>query len=351
MAYKNTTNKKIRVLMTAVGAPGAPDIIELLRDDPRVYILGMDINRDIAGRYLVDKFIKNLPGNHPNFSKYLLKTAIKEKINVVFPLSTDELLSLSKNIKIFQHYGIPICVSDHKTISIANDKAKLYKYFKGENFVPKYEIPTSVDDLEKKIYKMGFPEKEICIKPSISHGSRGFKILTNNIRKYGYDISRKPNNVYLDIKILMDSLSKSSFPLDILLSEYLPGEEWGIDAFIDPINKKRIIITRNNGLVQSSAIKIGKLEKNNSLINIGRRITNKLNFKYVINIDVKFDLNNQPKVIEINPRVPATIKLASRAGNNLPLLSIKRALGEKCRIKPVEYGRAIYFYKTSLVKS
>lgn len=341
--------KKIKVLVTAIGAPGGADIIELLREDPRIYILGMDVDKDIASKYLVDKFIVNLPGKNNKFSEYLLNIALKEKIDVIFPLSTDELLSLSRNIKLFERFHIPICISDFRTISIANNKAKLYEYFKGEDFIPKYEIPNSIRDLEEKIYRLGFPNKDVCVKPFISHGSRGFRVITNDVKKYGYSQFQKPYNFYISFDVFMNSIKKNGLP-NVILVEYLPGEEWGIDIFIDPIDKNKIITTRNNGLVRASSIKVAKLEKNDLLINIAEKILDKLDFKYILNIDVKFTLDGRPKIIEINPRVPATVKLVSKAGNNLPLLSIKRAIGEKCRINPVEYGKRIYFYKKSIVR-
>lgn len=341
--------KSITVLVTAIGAPGAPDIIELLREDPRINILGMDIDDNAAGKCLVDKFAISLPGGCDEFPGYLLDIALREKADVIFPLSTDELLLLSKNIDLFKKHNIGVCISDFRTISVANNKVKLYEYFKEEEFVPEYEVPSSIEDLERKIYRLGFPDKTICVKPFISHGSRGFRVITNDIREYGYSVSQRPHNIYISFDAFMGSIKENGLP-DIFLTEFLPGEEWGIDIFVNPVNAEKIIATRNNGLVLSSAIKVGKLERNDSLIAIGEKITNKLAFKYILNIDIKFDSNNHPKIIEINPRVPATIKLLSKAGNNLPLLSVKAALGEKCEIKPVEYGKKIYFYKTSIVK-
>lgn len=341
--------KRITVLVTAIGAPGAPDIIELLREDPRINILGMDVDENAAGKYLVNKFAVNLLGGCDEFPGHLLDIALREKVDVVFPLSTDELLLLSKNIDLFKEHNIGVCISDFRTISIANDKLKLYEYFRAEDFVPDYEVPESVEDLEKKIYKLGFPDRDVCVKPLVSHGSRGFRVITNDIRKYGYSVSQRPHNIYISFDTFIVSVKENGLP-DIFLNEFLPGEEWGIDIFVDPVNAEKIIATRNNGLVLSSAIKVGKLERNDSLIDIGERITNKLAFKYILNIDIKFDLNNHPKIIEINPRVPATIKLLSKAGNNLPLLSVKRAMGEECEINPVEYGKKVYFHKTSVVK-
>ena len=60
--------KNINVLVTAVGAPGAPDIIFLLKEDSRIRVIGLDINENAVGRYLVDDFNLNLPGSHDMFS-------------------------------------------------------------------------------------------------------------------------------------------------------------------------------------------------------------------------------------------------------------------------------------------
>lgn len=339
--------KDMNVIVTAIGAPGAPDIIALLRKDTRLRLIGMDMNDRVAGRYLVDKFVKNLPGSSPEFIDHILKTAIEYDVNVVFPLSTDELLAFSKAKSRFDRHGIGLCVSDYETIRIANDKVALYRYFKGEDFVPGFQIPADSCQLETCIRQLGYPERDVCVKPFVSHGSRGFRLITADIKKTGYSISARPYNPYISLEAFLNSFQSSWQP--VFFSEYLPGQEWGIDMFVDPVTGERVIATRNNGDVQSSAISLGKLEKNEALIDIGNRIADKLRFSYIINIDIKYDIHNHPKIIEINPRVPATIHLLSEAGNNLPLISVWRAAGQDCPLAPVEYGKTVYFYKRSIV--
>lgn len=338
---------KCNVIVTAIGAPGAPDIISLLRKDSQINIIGMDVNEDVAGRYFVNKFARNLHGSDPAFVGHILQTALENDVDVIFPLSTDELLAFSKAREQFEQAGIALCVSDYETIKIANDKASLYRYYQDYDFIPGYQVPSNSEEVEACMHKLGYPANDVCVKPFTSHGSRGFRIITSDSKKLQYSVNARPYNHYIGLDAFLQFTQSVWQPL--FFSEYLPGAEWGIDIFVDPQSGESLIATRNNGDVKSSAISLGKLEKKEELIDIGQKIIDQLEFKYIINIDIKYDKDDKPKVIEINPRVPATVRLLSEAGNNLPLISVKRALGIECPLVPVEYGRTVYFYKQSVV--
>ena len=346
--------QRINLMLTAVGAPGAPNIIEMIRKNRIINILGLDINEDVAGKQLVDNFKKNIRGDDPGFARYLLEVAMKENIDVILPLSTDELLNLSRDVHLFQENGINVCISSHETIMIANNKLKAYDFFKNYSFIPKYRKPASLSEMRESIFEMGYPEKPVCIKPHVSHGSRGFRIITNEISRYGYSIDCRPNNSYMNLDTLILSIEAiygDDFP-DIYVVEYLPGDEWGIDIFIDPLTGGKYIATRNNGEVTQSAISKGKMVKNDDLFEIAEVITDNLSFSYGLNIDIKYSEEMLPKVVEINPRLPATIKLVCESGWNFPLMSIMRAFDPSYPIPEIDqlrYGSSIYFYKESMV--
>ena len=113
----------------------------------------------------------------------------------------------------FSEKGIRVCISDYKTISISNDKLKVYDFFKKEAFIPKYQVPRSFNDIERKLNKMGFPEVDICVKPFVSHGSRGTRIITDNINKYGYSIQKRPFNIFIGYNEFINSLNKKLPPI------------------------------------------------------------------------------------------------------------------------------------------
>jgi carbamoyl-phosphate synthase large subunit len=59
-----------------------------------------------------------------------------------------------------------------------------------------------------------------------------------------------------------------------------------------------------------------------------------LGLNAVVSLSFKHDSNGEPKLIEINPRIPFSILCALGGGVNLVALAVRQALGE--RIEPVE---------------
>ena len=57
-----------------------------------------------------------------------------------------------------------------------------------------------------------------------------------------------------------------------------------------------------------------------------------------VDLDFKFDENGHPKLMEINPRLAATLSPIKAAGVNLLYLRVKQLLGEELPECEVNYG-------------
>jgi carbamoyl-phosphate synthase large subunit len=58
-----------------------------------------------------------------------------------------------------------------------------------------------------------------------------------------------------------------------------------------------------------------------------QRVASALGLHYLHNIQFRRDAQGQPRLLEINPRIPGTISLTVQAGLNLPLYAFCMALG------------------------
>lgn len=346
---KDHMSNGINLLLTAIGCPGGPSIIKSLRQDKHVKIVGTDMKEDVPARYLVDKFYRVPPGRNENYIEEMLKIIEKEKIAAILPLATFELAPLSKHKHLFEQKGCEICVSDYDAIKIANDKATLYSSFSEEDFIPKFRIPTDWKDMEKKIKELGFPEKSVVIKPFVSHGSIGLRIIDNKRDLFDLYINEKPNSVYINKSIIKETFKDRPIE-NLILTEYLPGKEYGVDLLLDPKTNKVISgIVRDNGEVELSGVSSGKSIHDEKLFMIGKYIGEKIKLSYAINVDFKLDESEKPKVIEVNPRLPATSFLSNISGLNLPLLSVYLALGKEIKVPKIERGLRIYSYRGFIV--
>ena len=341
--------RKINVLLTAIGCPGGPSIIDSLREDPSIRITGTDMRKNVPGKFLVDAFYVVPPGKSESYITEMLSIVEKEKIDVILPLATFELNSLSENSSLFGEYGCKICISNKEALDISNNKFKLYNKFKKEKFTPEHFIPNSLDDLKNKMCLLGFPDKRVVIKPFVSHGSIGLRIIDNEIDLYDQYINYKPSSISIPAEML-DFIFKERDINDILLSEYLPGKEMGVDLLLDPKSNKVIKgIVRDNGDVLFSEVSNGFIVEEKKLLSMATEIAEEIGLSYVVNFDFKYDYNGEPKLLEINPRMPATSYLATASGLNLPLLSIYLAMNINFDLKPLKRDLRIYSYRGFMV--
>ena len=337
--------KPIKVLMTAVGAPGAPGIIKSLRKngEREIEIIGTDMNPNAVGFAMVDKYYIVPSGRADNFVGSVKEITKAEKIDVVLPLSTYELWAFSNSKNGFE---IPIMVSSPFSIEIANDKGKVYDYLSNvglENAVPQYLLADSLETFTSGVRKLGFPDEPVCFKPPISKGSRGFRILDNTKDKLDLLLNYKPDATYASFEEMISVLEKASpFPT-LLLCEYLPGKEYSVDLLCRE-GKSLIVVPRLRAETKGGISFRGTIEFNEELIYIAKQIAKALNLDYNINIQFRYSTENQPKLLEINPRVSGTIVMNTGAGINLPYLGVKLALGETFEIPQVRWGTSMTRY-------
>ena len=117
--------KSIRVFITGAGAPGAPGIIKSLRKvtERKIEISGGDANPgNSVGAGLLDKIFQIPFPESPDFIERVLGLCVNEKVDVILPLVTRELIVFALNKDLFKRNGISVSVSDPEPLRIANNK-------------------------------------------------------------------------------------------------------------------------------------------------------------------------------------------------------------------------------------
>lgn len=307
--------------MTGGGAPGAAGIIRCLKMDSRIQLLVGDANPEAVGRYLNEAFIELPLASDPDFIDRLLAISIERKIDVLFPLVTRELFKLAGEKERFLQHGIRIIVSDDESLRIANDKSALVDHLKKHHIlVPEFKIVHSLEELELAAIELGYPQKNVVVKPSVSNGSRGVRVLSEQIDEYDLLMNYKPSNLYSSLSKIKSTFEGKPFP-EFLVSEYLPGDEFTIDTLVFQGEPYCIVPRRRLKMVEGISTK-GRFEKNETIIEYARAIISSMNLSGPIGIQVKQAEDGQFKVLEINPRIQGTSVSALGAGINLPLNAV-----------------------------
>jgi carbamoyl-phosphate synthase large subunit len=336
----------MRVLVTACGAPGAPGIIKSLRTvkEREIELVGTDMNPRAVGFGMVDRGHTVPAGWAPDFVDELLEVVRREKVDVVLPLSTSELVPLSLNRRRFEEIGTKVCVSSAEAIRVANNKVNLYRFLKENGVVvPDFREASTFEEFSGAVRELGYPDTPVCFKPEVSNGGRGFRVLQANADKLHLLLKTKPSNTVATWEDVAPILSAANpFP-KLLVSEYLPGMEYSADLLLRG-GESLVTIPRSRDVIKLGIAFIGRVEKNGAIIEQAERIARLIGLDYNINMQFKYSQDGIPKIIEINPRVSGTIVLCTGAGVNLPWLAVQLALGETPVIPEPKWGTLMVRY-------
>ena len=321
--------------MTGGGAPGAPGIIRCLKENKSFHITLADANPDAVGRFLCDDFETIPVASDASFITDVLAVCRKKEIKIILPLVTKELIPFSKHIKEFEEKGINVLVSPSHSLEIANNKSRLYEFLEWRGIpVPAFRVVESVDQFKTAVEELGYPLKPVCFKPSVSNGSRGFRIVSEQMNELDLLFNYKPTSTYLSLPDSIRILSSGFFP-ELLISEYLPGEEYSVDCIAKHGQPVLIVPRLRKRMINGISVE-GEFVKDETIISYCIQIITALSLHGNIGIQVKRSATGQFLILEINPRVQGTISAALGAGVNLPELAVKQELNLPISSKELE---------------
>ena len=126
------------------------------------------------------------------------------------------------------------------------------------------------------------------------------------------------------------------FP-ELLVMKSLPGNEYTVDLLADH-GKVLYIAGRNNTQMMMSIAQESILQENAHAFEIAAQVVEGLGLDGVIGMDFIFDENGVAQLMDVNPRIDATVSIFAAGGLNLPYLCIKKMLGEELPKVDVRYG-------------
>lgn len=320
----------ITVLVTGGGAPGIAGTLYALRNNPdgtRVKIVTCDVHDNVVGKYLADAFCVVPPAESPDFIEALLEIAIREKVDVILPQVTRELLPLAENISRFKTQGIAVAIASKKAIERANDKWSVLQVARACGVPgPQSRLTYSEDELKRTVAVFGYPERKVVVKPRLSNGLRGLRILSEETQNVDQFLREKPGSLEIRLKELIAILRNGQWP-ELIVQEFLPGEEYTVDVFRG--HHGAVAIPRLREKVRSGITFQAKVELRNDLQEFALKLAEELDLQYAFGFQFKLSGTGVPKLLECNPRVQGTMVTALFTGCNVIWWAVREALGEE----------------------
>lgn len=323
--------RQVTVLITTATGLGYPGYVKALKSvkERKIRVIGTASEKLAIGFLFVDKSYVTPHAKKKNFIKAMLGVCKKEKVDVVIPTAPWELTKFAKNIDFFEKNGIKLCISSAESIKITLDKRLLFEKCKQVGVpVPKYYLVRNLREFKKAVSLLGYPKKEVCFKPAMSAGSRGFRILSKKADYFDLLLRQEGGSIYKTLGSTIAILKlKKSFP-NLLVMEFLPKGEYSVDGLANK-GKALILIPRIREKIAMGVSIKGKCVPHKRIIKLSEKITKLLKLHGVFGLQFRLDRKGVPKIIEINARPHGSLIFSIAAGPNLLYLAVKLLLGEE----------------------
>ena len=312
--------QKRNILVFPCGSEIALDIHSSVKYSTYFNLIGAN-SVDDHGKYVFDDYIDGIPFvNDPEFIPTLAKIVKERNIDAIYP-AMDTVITMTKLHE--EELGCKVIAPLAETTEICLSKKLTYEKLQGVVNIPKVYDPLSISSEE-------FP---VFAKPIVGYSAKGTKKLN----------SQEEVNAFLEGKVNM------------LVVEYLPGEEFTVDCFTDKEGNLLYSGARKRNRV-SNGISVNTYfaENQNEFEELATKINSKIRFRGAWFYQVKRNKNGNLTLLEIAARLGGSSLLSRAIGVNFALLTLFDAFDYKVGVFKNDYevvlDRALESkYKTNLV--
>ncbi len=284
-------------------------------------IIATDCSNLAPAVYEADAFYLVPRITTPGYLDVILDICQKEQITGVFSLIDPELSLLAKERDRFLALGVTPIVSDYELVETCFDKYRMFEMLQD------MQIPTARCYMDKEAFYRAEEAGEISY-PVFVKPVRGSASI--HINKVG---SKK------EIEVLCDLYD------DLMIQEYMDGQEYGADVYVDMISGKCTdIFVKKKIKMRAGETDKSVSYKDDTLFRIIRDFAEKCGFRGMIDIDI-FMIDGVYYISEVNPRFGGGYPHAYACGANMPGAVIRNLEGRENAVRIGAYAEGICMMK------
>ena len=257
------------------------------------------------------------------------------KIDIIIPTATVELELMAKYKPFFENQGIMVSVASPECIAVANNKIELQKHY--SSLMPKQMIPTCYADAVDFLRTIRIGNK-MCCKLSDHAGGNGFAIVDDEKARDITLFNKLGENRYISMDDLCEVLGQRK--TTVILQEYVDGKDYSVSVLA--VNGKVTHIVGYIGHQMSyGAIIDGEIAYNQQAYEIVEKLVKELDLDGNACFDFRITPEGEVVLLEVNPRVNASLPFVWKAGVNMLYLRCKNLLGDYSDIgqfQKIEFG-------------
>jgi carbamoyl-phosphate synthase large subunit len=271
-----------------------------------------------VGRHLCDEFELVPAGSDPGYADAVLDLCHRHGATVVLPQSSFDLPGLADARVRFATEGVTAMVASPDAVRRANDNGETFALLEACGVRgPEWRRVRGGAALAEAARELGYPARDVCMKPVVSSGSRGFRILSAGVDRRHQLLHERPGALAMRLDDVVEILGDDD--TELLVMELVQGEERTVDGFA---RDGRVILGHpktREGMRAGLAMYFRTLD-DPWLDDVAARVVGELRLDHFFNVQLVGE-----RVIEINPRISTIVY---QPDFNLPWLGVRYALGE-----------------------
>lgn len=282
------------VLIFPAGSEIGLEINNALKYSKFITVFGAT-SEDDHSRYVYENYISNLAYvGDKKLIEQLNEIIERYKIDFIYPAHDSAVLYFTEQEA---ELNAKVITSPLETVDVCRSKVKTYTYLKDQYFVPKtYQGPEEIT------------EYPVFIKPAVGQGAQGAKKIESR-RDLIHELERGEKK-------------------ELVICEYLPGEEYTIDCFTDRKGALRVSKIRDRRRIRNGiSVCSGVLGIDEEVQEIASILNKRFQFNGAWFFQLKKNKRGEYRLLEISPRIPGTMGVSRNLGINFPLLTIYNHLG------------------------
>lgn len=275
-------------------------------------IVSTDADPLSPGFFLADAYATLPLISDPQFFLRALEVIEREEISLILPTSGFDILVYSQHKAELERRGVTVIVSDPPALENCVDKWKFYQ-------LTRERFPQPRTTLDPQL-GVEFP---CFVKPVRGKGSRGIALCHT-------------------AEDLAEQLTKQS---DLLIQEYLPGEEYSIDVLSDLQGNPLVAVPRVRLATKEGISVKGRVFHDPDIQRVCMDLARVLNLKGPSCMQMRRAATGEVKFLEVNPRMGGGTIFTTLAGVNFAQLQVELAAGNPVEIPPFRDITVLRYYE------
>lgn len=288
-------------------------------------VIAADCNQLAPALYEADQYYLVPRIDADNYLEQILQICRKETISGVLSLIDPELSLLARNAKQFMTAGATVIGSSYALCEMAMDKWQMYQWLCTHRY-PCAKTFNEKETFYEAVIK-GAIKYPVIVKPAKGSASAAVT------KAYGHE--------------MVEALSAQHE--NLLIQEFLHGQEIGADCYVDLLSGEVISIFTKKKL----AMRAGETDqavsiKDKRLFYLIEKFLKEAGYRGQVDLDL-FEINGEYFISEVNPRFGGGYPHAYLCGVDTPAMIVKNLCGKQNQPCLGQYEAGRYMVKYSEV--